>query len=279
MDFKKYMIRCDMEGVTGVVSYTQVEPGLPEYAEARENFMQEILSLVAGLRKDGTEEIVIYDEHWFGRNLEIGRLPRGVTGISGKPPYREDWAGGLDETFSGMILHGLHSKAGSGQLLHHTYEPDFAGISINGVPVGEIGVESAIAGDLGVSVLLVVADSGGAAEARDLLPGVLTVETKRSQSAFGAECLPLCQTTEIIKEVARLVAENPPDVVPLRFESPVEMVMDFREGPYLEALRRRAAPNMPSPSRLVLKGKSVTAIWSEYWTLKLQCQEEMSHAR
>ena len=28
---KKYMIRCDIEGVSGVVSYEQAEPGKPEF--------------------------------------------------------------------------------------------------------------------------------------------------------------------------------------------------------------------------------------------------------
>lgn len=267
-----------MEGVTGVVSYAQVEPGKPEYTEARENFMLEILALVAGLKEAGADEIAIYDEHWFGRNLQLDRLPEGVTGICGKPPYREDWAGGLDASYAGMIIHGLHSKANSGHLLHHTYEPDFANIEINGVPVGEIGVESAIAGDCGVPVLLVVADSAGAQEGADLLPGVATVSTKQSESEDGAVCLPLCQTTKMIKQAAAEIVKNPPSVAPLKFEGPVTMAMDFREGAYLNALRKRAAGNMTSPNRLVFEGPSVTSIWARYWALKLQCQKDVAHA-
>ena len=278
MASKKYMVRCDMEGVTGIVSYAQVEPGAPEYAEARENFMQEILALVEGLQEAGADEIAIYDEHWFGRNLQLHRLPKGVTGICGKPPYREDWAGGLDSTYAGMIIHGLHSKAGSGHLLHHTYEPDFTNIEINDLPVGEIGVESAIAGDCQVPVLLVVADSAGAEEGRQLLPGVATVSTKQSESAEGAVCLPLVQTKKMIKKAAFDVVKNPPAVAPLKFSGPVKMAMDFRDGSYLDALRKRATDHMPSPNRLVFEGASVTAIWARYWALKLQCQKDVSHA-
>lgn len=278
MASKKYMVRCDMEGVTGVVSYAQVEPGKPEYEEARESFMQEILALVAGLQEAGASEVAIYDEHWFGRNLQLNRLPRGVTGICGKPPYREDWAGGLDASYSGMIIHGLHSRAGSGHLLHHTYEPDFANIEINDVVVGEIGVEAAIAGDCGVAVQLVVADSAGADEASQLLPGVATVATKQSESEDGAVCLPLCETTRIIKEAAFKIAQSPPQVAPLKFDGPVKMAMDFREGPYLNALRKRAEKNMVSANRLVFEGSSVLGIWARYWALKLQCQKDVAHA-
>jgi D-amino peptidase len=274
---KKYVIRCDMEGVTGVVSYAQVEPGKPEYFEAQENFMQEILALVAGLQEAGADEVIVYDEHWFGRNLQVGRLPKGVTAICGKPPYREDWAGELDGSCTGMIIHGLHSKAGSGHLLHHTYEPDFAGIEINGVAVGEIGVEAAIAGDFGVPVPLIIADSAGAQEGIDLLPGIRAVSTKRSESEFGAVCLPLCTTTKMIKEAAFEIVKNPPPVKPLEFKGPVKMEMEFRDGPYLDALRKRAAADIKSASRLVLEGPSVTSIWARYWALKLQCQKDASH--
>ena len=31
---KRYMIRCDIEGVSGVVSYEQAEPGKPDYLVA-----------------------------------------------------------------------------------------------------------------------------------------------------------------------------------------------------------------------------------------------------
>ena len=42
---KKYMIRCDIEGVSGVVSYEQAEPGRPEYAFGRRMFIDFGLAL------------------------------------------------------------------------------------------------------------------------------------------------------------------------------------------------------------------------------------------
>lgn len=273
---KKFMIRCDMEGVTGVVSYAQVEPGRSEYPEARASFMSEILALVDGLRQGGAAHISIYDEHWFGRNLRLDQLPPGVVSYCGKPPYRADWAGGLDDSFTGLILQGLHSRAGTGALLHHTYEPDFAKIEINGKLVGEIGMEAAIAGDFGVPPLLVIADSAGAAEAAELFPGVATVSTKVSFSPDGALCLPLCDTTTAIRAAAAEIAANPPSVSPFRFSGPIEVAMEFREGPYLASLRKRAEAYMVSPHRFVLRnGKTVTELWAKYWAIKIQCQEDL----
>ncbi|MCK5801201.1 MAG: M55 family metallopeptidase [Lentisphaeria bacterium] len=162
MGRKRIMVRCDIEGVSGVVSYEQAEPGRPEYAVGHRLFMADLLALIEGLSEGGTEEIVIYDEHYYGRNVDLTAIPEHVSVICGKPPYREDWAGGLDESFDGVVLLGFHSKFGTPDgLLHHSYELDIRDLRLNGVSVGEIGMEAAIAGDVGVPVLLVTGDSAG----------------------------------------------------------------------------------------------------------------------
>ena len=117
------MIRCDIEGVSGVVSYEQVEPGRPEFDFGKNMLMKDLGALVKGLNKGGAQFIVIYDEHYYGRNVDLNLLPENVTIICGKPTYRKDWAGGLDETFAGLILLGVHSKrVKQDTLLNHKYK-------------------------------------------------------------------------------------------------------------------------------------------------------------
>ena len=136
----KYMIRCDMEGVTGVVSYAQAEPGGTEYDFGLRMFLADLGAAVEGLLSGGAEEVVIYDEHYYGRNVDLGMLPSRATVICGKPPYRPGWAGGLDDSFAGLVLLGFHSRRGTpGGLLNHTYEPDIRNLRLNGAIVGEIG--------------------------------------------------------------------------------------------------------------------------------------------
>lgn len=186
-------------------------------------------------------------------------------------PYREDWAGGLRAGDAGLILHGLHSKLGTGQVLHHTYEPDIKAITLNGIPVGEIGVEAAIAGDFGVPTVLMTGDSGGAEEARALIPGIATVEVKESQSPDGAACLPLAVAAARIREAARRAVKDASSVKPFKVSGPVTMEIDFNDGPYLKALR--ACADLAGPAHLVLEGDSVIQLWARYWKLKLKAQE------
>ncbi len=258
-----------MEGVTGVVSMCQVTPDHSEYPAANEWFMVELLALIQGLFEGDASEVSVYDEHWFGRNVDLSRIPAGVNVFCGKPPYRADWAGGLDSTHSGLILHGFHSMAGSGQTLCHTYEHDIQSITLNGITVGEIGLEAAIAGDWGVPLLLVVADSAGAEEARKIVPDVATVATKISQAVDGAECFPLLDNLEAIRNAARQVAASPPATTPLNLGDPIVMECAFRSGSYVEALRSRESRYFTEKNTIRLTGASTTAVWSEYWQMKL----------
>ena len=49
----KYMIRCDIEGISGVVSYEQAEPGKVEYGFGERMFMADLLATVEGLLAGG----------------------------------------------------------------------------------------------------------------------------------------------------------------------------------------------------------------------------------
>jgi D-amino peptidase len=61
----------------------------------------------------------------------------------------------LDASFTGLILLGFHSKRNTGELLHHSYEPDIKDLILNGISVGEIGIETAIAGDWNVPLVMI----------------------------------------------------------------------------------------------------------------------------
>ena len=269
----KYMVRCDMEGVSGVVSEEQTNPARPGYQEGRRVFMSDLMALVGGLADGGASEVVVYDEHYYGRNVDFEMLKGNVSVICGKPPYREDWAGGLDSSFAGLVLLGFHSKAGTpGGLLNHSYEPDIRNILLNGLSVGEIGMEAAIAGDFGVPLVMVTADSAGTAEAENLVSGVATVAVKESLHESGGRCLPIVATSKSIRETAARIVQKPPEAKPYRVNSPVDMDVELNDGPYLEAMKQ-LYPGLIRNGRIVtLKGKSATALWSEYWRMKLECQ-------
>jgi len=275
---KKFVIRSDMEGLTGVVSYDQVTPGSASYSANCRTLMAELDALIAGLTAGGADEIVIYDEHVQGRNIDLTLLPNHVRVICGKPPYLADWAGGLDAGCTGCILQGLHAMDGTPRaILPHTYEHDIKAIRLNGVLVGEIGVEAAIAGDFGVPLSLVIADSAGAAEARALLPDAAVVETKVAHSFDGGLCYSLGKNTSAIRSAAEHLARQPSRYAAWRVPAPVEMSLIFHDRAYTRALHGLYRMKMKDAQTLVLAGPTVTAVWAEYWQMKLVALAELAN--
>ena len=276
---KRYMVRCDIEGVTGVVSFEQAEPGKPEYEFGQRMFMCDLMALLEGLNAGGADEVVIYDEHYYGRNIDMEELPVNASAICGKPPYRADWAGGLDESFAGVIVLGFHSKFGTPDgLLHHTYELDIRDLRLNGVSIGEIGMEAAIAGDYGVPLAMVTADSAGVAEAEALLPGTVGVVVKESLGETGGLCYPVVVTCERIRSAAQRLVEDPPDVQPYAVGDTATLEIELNDGPYLDTVRSTLSGDMKDERTLAISEKTATAAWAAYWERKLVCQRKMKGA-
>jgi D-amino peptidase len=264
---KKYMIRCDIEGVSGVVSYEQAEPGKPEFEFGKKMFMSDLLALIDGLNEGGADEIWIYDEHYYGRNVDLGALPENIIVICGKPPYRKNWAGGLDSSFTGLILLGFHSKRGTGELLHHSYEPDLKDLILNGVSVGEIGIEVAIAGDNDVPLAMITADSAGVAEAEELVSGILGVSVKESLSTDGGACPSARKTARLIRETAEKLVKNQASIKPWKISNP-ELEIVFNKGIYHDKFKEL----YNCGESIVIRGETVTECWADYWQMKLETQ-------
>ena len=119
----KWLIRCDVEGVTGVVDPAQAAFTGSEFAFGQRMLMNDLNAVIEGLLRTEDPEIWVYDAHWDGRNILLDEIDERVRVISGKPVYTVDNAGGLDETVDGLILLGYHAMASSSdQVLAHTYE-------------------------------------------------------------------------------------------------------------------------------------------------------------
>ncbi|MBI3990909.1 MAG: M55 family metallopeptidase [Candidatus Omnitrophica bacterium] len=266
----KFMIRCDVEGVTGVTTYEQAENSI----FGKQMLANDLNAAVEGLLSAGEHEIVIYDEHTDGRNVLLDNLPECASVICGKPLYRPDW-GGIDSSYDAMLMIGFHSRSGvNGALLAHSYLRENLNISINGKVVGEIGMEAAIAGDFSVPVWLVAGDSAGMAEAEEILPGVKTVTVKESMGEFVARCYSPKLTAKLICESSRCVAQSPPGVKPLKFNGNIELQISLAESDYLDKLKSRYSKFFIRENTVMLNGRTVTEVWSRYCQIQGEVKKQ-----
>ena len=77
----RFFIMTDIEGVTGVTTYAQAENS----QLGRDMLMNDLLAVIEGIRTDAHHDIVVYDMHTDGRNIDITLLPEDVQVIMGKP--------------------------------------------------------------------------------------------------------------------------------------------------------------------------------------------------
>ena len=95
---------------------------------------------------------------------------------------------GLDASADVVFMVGYHgSISGESSVLSHTYNPSVVShVALNGVGVGESGINALVALARGVPVGLVTGDRQTAAEADPFLAGAERVVVKESFTRFGA---------------------------------------------------------------------------------------------
>jgi len=200
----KAYISLDMEGATGIVSPEQVRPGSQEYPFGRAMQAHDLAAVLEGLKEEGVTDVLVNDSHWNMTNLDIGRLPAGARLISGspKPLSMVEGVGGCDAAF--FLCY--HAMAGTEKaVLDHTLSGTTVhDVVLNGLRVGETGINAALCGVLGVPVALVTGDLAACWEAESLMgQELVTCGVKEGHGRHSAELLPPQETAALLREGAR----------------------------------------------------------------------------
>ena len=230
----KILIATDMEGITGVTNWDQVDPGHAEYARFRRLMTGDVNAAIRGASDSGADEILVTDGHGFGTNILLEELdPRAHLICGDYSPLA--MIQGVDQGVNGVIFVGYHARVGSqNAILDHTWSSvRVANLWLNNVLVGEYGLNAAVAGHFNVPVLMLTGDQTACAQASELLGSIETVVVKIAISRMAAECLPPLVTQERIQNAAslavkRLKAGKAPK--PFIVASPVHVTIDFNSS-------------------------------------------------
>ncbi|AUW94272.1 peptidase M55 [Sulfobacillus thermotolerans] len=182
-------ISVDMEGISGIVDRDQLLPQGQRYSQAVHYLMQDITTVIGAVQEDpAVTGIVVNDSHDGMLNVLWSSMPQGVTLISGggKP-----WSmvQGVDQADVAFFV-GYHAMAGTPQaVMDHTYSGEIFQVRLNGVEVGETGLNAAVAGHYQVPVGFVSGDDKVCAEASQLLPWVTAVSVKTATNRRAAHLL------------------------------------------------------------------------------------------
>ncbi len=171
-------ILTDMEGISMVTEWEQVQQGHPFYPKYQTIQTAEVNAAVEGAIAAGAKRIVVNDGHgskdynllWDQLNpmVEIER-PDSATNIF--PSLKDD--------FHAMLLIGYHAMEGTPNavLAHTQSHTNWQFYEVNAQRYGEIGQMSIIAGHFGLPIAYISGDHAAVAEARlihgDSLPATV----------------------------------------------------------------------------------------------------------
>jgi D-amino peptidase len=239
-------ILTDFEGACAVVGQAGMTlTASKQYEFARRMVTAEINAAVEGALDAGADDIIVNDCHGGGLNLVYDELHTEVRILLGGTRPRRML--GLDESSTGVFMIAYHSMAGTdGGVLSHSYSSvGIQNMWLNDVPVGEIGLDAALAGTLGVPVLLVTSDHAGIEEARAILGDtVRTVAVKEGIGRNAAISLHPAKAQALIREAAEDALRHAEQMVPLVFDPPYRVRREYKLESYVDQIVRRRAPNV-----------------------------------
>ncbi len=230
----KILIAADMEGITGVTNWDQVDPHHSEYPRFRRLMTGDVNAAIRGVCEAGVDEILVVDGHERGANILLEDLDPCAQLICGDfTPLA--MVQGIDQGIDGVIFVGYHARAGSqNAILDHTWSSRrVTNLWLNDYLVGEYGLNGAVAGYFGAPVLMLTGDQTACAQATELLGSIETVVVKTAISRMAAICMPPQVTEERIQKTAmqavkRLQSGEAPK--PFVVPPPVRVTIDFNSS-------------------------------------------------
>ena len=176
----KIYISADMEGITGVTHWDEVEHNKPSvYTQFQERMTKEVVSACKGANDAGAKEIWVKDAHYSGRNILSEQLPENVKLIRGWSGHPYSMVQELDDSFDALLMVGYHSMAGkSGNPLAHTMSSSkLDSVFINEQQTSEFFLHGNIAAKHGVPLVFVSGDAGLCEDVKDESPNTTTHAT------------------------------------------------------------------------------------------------------
>lgn len=267
----RVLILTDMEGVSGIVVWEQVNGGAALFEESRRLYTEEINAAVRGAAAAGASEIVVVDCHgaggpWSFNSLVPELLDPRCEWVAHHPwsRYTELLEIGCDA----CLLVGMHAMAGTpdGVLCHTVSSTGWRSLAFNDRPVGEVGINAALCGSFGCPVLLVTGDTATCSESTALLgPSLTTVAVKQGLSRFSARQIPPVRAREMIAEGARQALSDLKAVKPYVFDGPVTLTISLSTADQTLKYKGRYGVEIADPLTVVSRASTWLEAWDQIW--------------
>ena len=180
----KLFISADIEGCAGVALTDETHKKESVYQRFAEEMTEEVVAACEAAHEAGADEIVVKDGHGDASNIDPLKMPEYVTLIRGKSGHPYNMMYGIDDSYDGVLYLGYHAPAGDPNFsISHTSTGNSLYIHLNGKVMSECMLNSYTAASHHVPVLFLSGDEEICRQAKELVPGITTVETKHGVGA------------------------------------------------------------------------------------------------
>lgn len=199
----RMLISAHPAGASGVTTLAQITPHTSAWAATCALLTADLNAAIAGAFEGGATQVAVADAHPSGQAVLAESLDARARLHRGAPsPF--GMMQGVDDhpAYDAVTLLGYPARAGAKKgVLAHTLHAVVAGVWVNEIPIGTIGLSALLAGGFGLPVVAVSGDNTACLEAQKLLGlNVEVAVVKLGSGQHAAECLPLGDAREKICE-------------------------------------------------------------------------------
>jgi D-amino peptidase len=264
----KILIACDMEGITGVVDWSQVDSNSASYPRFQHLMTQDVNAAIRGAAMAGADDILVSDGHGPKTNILIEEIDKRARLNSGTPSPL-GMVQGIEDGTDAVLFIGYHARVGTeNAVLSHTWSLTTTNVWLNDRVTGEIGLNASVCGHYGAPVLMISGDHAACNEAKEWIPGIETAVIKKGTARYAAECIPPEISGHLIEEAAARAINrftNGISTKLVKTETPVKISIEFVNDGMVDGIAL-----MPGVRRL--DGRRIefdnTDIVSAYWSFR-----------
>ena len=242
----KVLIAVDIEGIAGIANAREYE----HFEFGREWCTLDVNAAVEGALAGGATEIVVSDTHGaHNDNILFDMLhpkARLIRGGKNTPLYFME---GLTKETDLILLVGWHDKIGGPGVLSHTFvHREITAMRINGIVVGEVEIAAGVAGHFGVSIGFISGDNVTCETASRFFREIETAPVKTAIDRYAADCLPLEEARELIRQKSQRAVERAAEFKPYRFQPPFILEWDCSDHNIATILARVPGAKLVQPN-------------------------------
>lgn len=267
----RVVIFCDMEGISCIETWEQVNAGTTFYEQSRKLYTDEMNAAVRGARAAGASEIVVVDCHGAGgahsfKSFVPERLESSAQYVLGYPWAR--YIAPFEQGCDAILFVGAHAMAGTpdGVLCHTVSSEAWYNAWINDTLVGESGILAAIAGCWDVPGIFVSGDEATCREVTTLLgENVVTAPVKTGLGRFSARCMAPKDACALIEMRAAQALSMKHWPKPYKPTSPVTFRVELASPERVSDFMGRNGVQIEGPRTVSSTGDNFWQAWDQFW--------------